>query len=318
MSAITSPFVADRDFSLMYEGEALADGRMDVRDLAPALMALGDLLRDANDLLDPDSPEVSLEIRANPERGSFLVHLVASLPDLTDRAVDLFRSREVSAAATLATLAGAVFGASKGVFWVIKKVGDRQITAIEQDAGGTTLVLDDGTTVLADPNAELLYRSVTIRQHARKVIAPLRRSGVDALRVDADSEPLVIREDDVPAFDAVESVESTEHEVAGWVNEMMLLVEQPAFNDNKWRFHDGGRPFAADLIDDGFRHRVDDGKEAFRSGDTLRCRVRFRQWRSDDGRLRTSYAVEEVLEHIPRQVIGRPTLDLPGPDLTPD
>ena len=35
---------------LAYDGEALASHRMDVRDLAPALMGLGELLNAANEL----------------------------------------------------------------------------------------------------------------------------------------------------------------------------------------------------------------------------------------------------------------------------
>ena len=45
-------------------GPALRDNRMEVRELAPALLALGDLVREANVVANPDQPPVSLQIRA--------------------------------------------------------------------------------------------------------------------------------------------------------------------------------------------------------------------------------------------------------------
>jgi hypothetical protein len=51
-------------FYLAYEGLAVEEGRMPVRDLAPALIALGDVLHQANQVVNPDSPSIDLEFQA--------------------------------------------------------------------------------------------------------------------------------------------------------------------------------------------------------------------------------------------------------------
>ena len=62
-----------------YEGPAVAEYRMPVRDLAPALLALEQAFVRTNLLVNGDSASVSLEIRA-PRQGSFeIVFLVSQL-----------------------------------------------------------------------------------------------------------------------------------------------------------------------------------------------------------------------------------------------
>ncbi|MGH7641171.1 MAG: hypothetical protein ACREOL_09755, partial [Candidatus Dormibacteria bacterium] len=73
--------VAERspEFVLTFEGPALESHRMAVAELAPALLALGDLFHEANEVLNPGSPRVSLEIRAF-DRGSFEIGLSLGQP----------------------------------------------------------------------------------------------------------------------------------------------------------------------------------------------------------------------------------------------
>ena len=48
--------MAEIEFHIAYDGPALVDGRMDVRDLAPALIALGELFQEANGMINPNIP----------------------------------------------------------------------------------------------------------------------------------------------------------------------------------------------------------------------------------------------------------------------
>ena len=61
-------------FSIAYDGPALHDGAMDVRDLAPALLAVGQLFDAANNILNSDHTKVSVNVTATGD-GSFEVFL---------------------------------------------------------------------------------------------------------------------------------------------------------------------------------------------------------------------------------------------------
>ena len=69
--------MASVDFTVSYEGPAVRDGLMDVRELAPALLAAGTLIQKANTVLNGKVSQVSLQVKSDFRRGSFIVSLVA-------------------------------------------------------------------------------------------------------------------------------------------------------------------------------------------------------------------------------------------------
>jgi hypothetical protein len=115
--------VAETTFGITYDGPALAAGTMPVRDLAPALLALGDLFTEASQVLYPDAGPVALNIKATDE-GSFDVHLILEAKDLWDQLVDMFTSDEVTALVNLQNLVIGGVG-SMGLIALVMKCGDR-------------------------------------------------------------------------------------------------------------------------------------------------------------------------------------------------
>lgn len=92
--------MAERTFSLAYLGPSVDDGSMDVRTLAPALLALSDVFRFANETVNPKSPPVALDIRATT-RGSFEIHLILKQPEFLGTLMDFMRGDNVTAVANL-------------------------------------------------------------------------------------------------------------------------------------------------------------------------------------------------------------------------
>jgi hypothetical protein len=139
---------------------------------------------------------------------------------------------------------------------------------------------------------------------AKQVVAPLVREGVTVVKFTTrpeadDRDELVIEDAELPAYDLPEG--DDDDTLVDQEHEMVLEVASVTFIEgNKWRFSDGQQVFFAAVEDPGFLERVDAGREAFRKGDMLRCRVRVVQSRRADG-LHTDRFVMEVIEHIPRQ-----------------
>jgi hypothetical protein len=277
-------------FSLAYGGPALEDGRMAVRDLAPSLLALGDLFNEANEIAFPDAPPVTLEIRAFQE-GSFEVILHLTQSDV----VTFFSDRMALAAATLVTL---VMGAKGGVLAVIRLLHRRKITKREEIAPGMTrLTLDDGTVLETPSSVVLIVQRESVRRYAREVLKPLKQEGIDTFKVvlpQPDEPPLLVRATDMDAFE--EGLADTA--LLDQNVEMVVSITTVSFpKANKWRLSDGIRTFWAGIGDEQFLARVDKGQESFMKGDILRCRVRMQQWQTETG-LRTEFTVTRVLEHI--------------------
>ncbi len=86
-------------FSIKFDGPALASHQMDVRELAPALIALSNLLEEANRIAFPDSDQIRVQIKGNFKSGSFGVDLVA-LQTITNQIVSMLTGPGASAAST--------------------------------------------------------------------------------------------------------------------------------------------------------------------------------------------------------------------------
>jgi hypothetical protein len=287
--------MAETEFDLSYEGDALADGRMAVRDLAPALLALGEIFADASALIEPGRPPAALDIKATSE-GSFVVHLIVGG---WDHLVTIFSGRDADA---LVVLKESVVGAL-GLFALIKRLFGRRITATVEgpEPGAITLTLDDQTSLTVPADVFKLYGNIEVRKKAREVVEPLAKPGVEALAFRQGTDLTVrITSDEVPAF-AAPAVEETP--LGANETEMVLSITTLAFTEgNKWRLTDGTRTFYATIRDEAFIDRIDRGAESFRKGDLLRCRVLIQQSSTPGSGLHTEYEVLPVLEHIPRPV----------------
>lgn len=299
--------MAEASLTVTYEGPALDLHRMDVRELAPALLALADAVQESNEILDPGAPPVSLHISATAE-GSFLLDLILVQPDLPSRLIDAFSGDSATALANLI----AIVGAPSGVIALIVKIRGRKVSSVQPGAPGqVTITLEDGESISFPADTLRVYRSVKVRRRLKRFMEPLSKEGIDAVRLTAD-ETIEVTAEDRTAFD-VADVPATP--IIDQVAPMAVAIASVAFVEgNKWRLSDGDRTFYAAIADETFLGRVDRGQEAFRKGDILRCDMRIVQTQDEDG-LHTEWIVDRVVEHIPAAVPIE--LDLYG-DLDPD
>ena len=66
---------SDTQIQIAYEGRALASHSMDVEQLAPALLAVGQLFAEANHVLNEGRTKANIRVRSDFEHGCFLANL---------------------------------------------------------------------------------------------------------------------------------------------------------------------------------------------------------------------------------------------------
>lgn len=288
--------MAEAALGVTYDGPALADGRMPVRDLAPALLALGEVFAEASVALYPDREPVALNIQATAE-GSFEVQLILEVSGLWDQVVNLLNTDAADALANLMQLVGG----SYGLFAFIRAINRRSIKKREAVVPGRVkLTLEDGETIEVATEVFDLYRNVQVRKSVRQVVEPLARPDVERLDLRTeDTVTVSISALDVEAFEPPEDIDVPLLERE---SEMVLAIASVTFIEgNKWRFSDGERTFFAAIEDTEFLDRVERGLESFRKGDFLECQIRLVQSQRGDS-LHTDYFILKVIRHIPRQV----------------
>lgn len=288
-------------FSIKYDGPALATHEMDVRELAPALVALSDLLEEANRAAYPSAAAVRVSVRGNFKGGSFGVDLIA-VQSMADQLVTLFSGPAATAAANLAGIlsgVGLIGAAGGGLIGVIKWLNGRKPTDIRTEGDKTVFELrleESIETFAVDLVTGRLYQSRLVRQTLARVVKPLERDGIDLFACGRDgATEAVITKDELAAFEfaAKDSVV-----VSNTLAERVLLqIESAVFKeDNKWRFKDGSVSFFAEIADPVFLALVESGVQRFGKRDVLIVDLRRIQSITDNG-LKQEYIVERVRDH---------------------
>ena len=124
--------MSQANVTIAYDGPALRDGAMDVRDLAPALLAAGQIIDAANAVLNGDSARVRVEVRTTGT-GSFEIHLQV-IQGLAEQLVTMLTGPGITAADALATL---VFGTpvATGLIWLIRRCRGKKPHRIRKGVG---------------------------------------------------------------------------------------------------------------------------------------------------------------------------------------
>lgn len=290
--------MAETSFEVKYDGEALRDGRMPVRDLAPALLSLGELFTEASLLLFPENDPVSLEIEATKE-GSFEVGLILQAAGM---AWDQLTTHPMESGGALILFKELVIGGSRdlSLFGLVKWLKGQGITEESEgpEPGQVTIKAGD-TTIIVRSEVAGLNRDSRIRRKLREVVEPLRREGVDALEVRSDSEPTVeLGEEDIPAFDLPDAED--EDILSDQEIDVYLEVLSPTFVEgNKWKFGGLGQTFMAPILDSDFTKKVALHEEMFGAGDQLHASLQIVQKREPStGKIRAERRVLKVFEHI--------------------
>ena len=284
-------------FQLSYDGPAVRDGSMDVQELAPALLSLGDLVRNTNYFLNQDRAQVSVQVQSNFQRGSFEIWLVLNQVVVEHAPQVLFPGGLAEAKQLLELLFGHKLvsgGVIVGVFQLYKMLkGKRPEPRSIKQGDNSTLIIND---IRVEGRTAELYLNDGIRSRVDRVAAPLGKKGFEKLRVVRDNEVVneLLRED-VPA--QIEDGEAELERTLVNTNEALLTVVTANFEKGKWKFSDGTAKFNAEMNDTEFKQRLDNHQEGFYKGDVLRVRMTITQMASPNGNLQARYSIDRVLEH---------------------
>ncbi len=270
--------------TVKFDGEALKGGTMDVEELAPSLLALADLVKRSNSLVNEDRANVRVKVSGGFRHGSFEFD-VELWQTIIQRIGTLFTKENIQSAAELVEIVG-LGGLGTGAVWLIKKLRNRKhnITVIEDNRIEITL---EGNTFNVDARSYELSQDRAFRRYAERFVRPLKKAGIDVLETLASEakEPQRITKDEVDAFDQVEDGADAGEVLHDGSSHQFFEIDNASFREGLvWRLKQGDDRITAHLLDDEFQQRIEDG-ERFGKGDVLEVDLKSVVRRLPDGKL---------------------------------
>jgi len=285
--------MTDTTFSIVYDGEPVAEGTIDARDLAPALLAFADLVDEAAPLIDPNLPRISVRVRPDFQKGSFEVHL--ELANLYAKFVSLFSGPDAQAWSSFFQIIG--LSGVAGVFQLAKHSKGRKPTKVTIERKETvTITFEGDDPITVDNRVWQLFQNIRARKAIEKIMSPLIERGFNLFKIrHGGKETLTVSDNEAGFF-----VAPSEHEgETTSETEARVVIVSPSFNSgNKWLVSDGARTLYVAIRDEAFERSVQVGEEVFRKGDTLHVTLQTTQW-VEDGKLRADYSIAKVHRHEP-------------------
>jgi hypothetical protein len=284
-------------FHLHYDGPALANHEMDVKDIAPALLALGELLEEVNGIVNNNKVKLTVNIKAT-EPGSIDVILSASQSAL-NQAVALFNCDGINAVLNVVDilkLIGIAAGGSSGLLALIKWIKNRSIkniTKVETDK--FKVELEDGAVRVVSKTEIDLFSMLSIRKNVEKIVySPLQKEGVDKVVFLTDNKKEEINKEESKYFEAPPVTEEPIDEIE--IEQSLQIVNISFQQGGKWRFSDGNATFYADILDEEFVDKVQKNLDAFAKDDVLRVKLKRKQ-SIMAGSIKTDYTIIKVIDH---------------------
>ena len=295
---------------------------MDVRELAPSLLALGDLIQASNRILNRERASVLLQVKGEFKTGSFPVGLVVDQSlSIIDYAKELLlQYPQIKDAKDILEIlffyvglpVSGALSVIKFLKWLKNRVPNQSQIVFNTESMAVTINLD-GESKAVTKDVYDIAMSPQAREAIDRMVAPLKRPGIDTLDISEteDGEPVEqISKDDLGAL----TFEQLEGEtLLDTTRDSVLAIIRLSFKpEHKWGFSDGSSKISAKILDFRFWDQIQRGEVKFSKGDQILVRLRTRSYRTPTGDLKSEHFVVEVVRHIAR-ASQLPLLDLEHP-----
>lgn len=285
-------FMSTARFVVAFVGPGVVDGTIDVRDLAPALLSLGEAVDAANRAINGPNVPARVKARATSQ-GSYEVQLDLILQGW-EAIKGVLLSEDSTAALNLLTCLG--FFGSAGLVPLLRWLKGRRPDKLEQN--GSLITITAGSEQFTVSLEVLrLYRDAAVSKSLSDLLDTLETGRVEQIefRSQPGAQPeQVLSQDDRAAFDVARPDDET---VVDETGKMALSIRTLAFQEgNKWRLFDGQNIITATIDDKDFLGRVDRSEIRFANSDLLICDVQSIQRQGIEG-LKTEHIVRKVLEY---------------------
>lgn len=284
---------------------------INVFQLAPTLLALGELIRESNNSIFPEGREIGVNVKPF-RQGSFIVDFTLASPDNLHKLIEFLKPHTLEQLKTLLECIGLVVGGTTagtvGVIRAIRKLKGRPQLVEPAAPGEVRYTSKDGTSFTVKQEVHVLLSNPNIVQNVFNIYAPmLENPGISDIKTFMNGEEkgteVSVKADEVgPMREFAEAVkEASESETTKEVTTTGVLLnpKRGAFEDDPkdWSFRRGGEIITATIKDREFLAKYAAGVIRLNSSDLLTVELLERQKLKGTIVQKPSYEIIKVTDY---------------------
>ncbi len=282
-------------FQVIYDGEALKSNEMNVKDLAPALLGLSDLLEETNQVINGSEAQIQLNVKGTFKTGSFHIDFNV-VQNIFGQITNLFNDPHIAGSAILLGLLGInAKEVSMGLIHFIKWLRGRKIKKITKTGKNKIVITVEDESIEIDERVLSLFKNIRIRKSFDiSITKPLEKEGIDTFKTKYQDNEVIIKKEEREYFkepeiedEIIDNQKITKH---------LQLLTITFVEGNKWKFNDGVSTFSAEIKDLDFLRRVQDGQENFAIDDIFQVELNQKQILTLSG-IKSEIEILKVISH---------------------
>ena len=287
---------------LVYHGTNVVSGSMEVRDLAPAMLAMAALFEAA-------------ALEANGERAKININLKSTSTNSFHLGLEIYNTignqSVMDSLRTASELKEIIFGTGTvgllGVWSLISKLKRRKPETVERDGDIVRITVNgDNKVSNISINVYNLYGEFKVRKAVEDIANIVKSEGIDVIEIRDGNK--VIQRIDKNNVDDFDYNHPDDVLTDNTVSKVFTLVNISFKENNKWRVSDGETTYIASIDDTDFLTQINNNEISFSKGGLLKCQFQTIQ-RSTPAGIKSEYRITKVERYIPSSQLSLPIQD---------
>jgi len=291
--------MSEASVQMAYEGDAVATHMMEVNDLAPALLAIGDLCKNSNRVINGDKVSVKVFVKSDFENKCFQIDFQV-LQTLYGQVMELLQDARITSAKELLEWIGILGGLpTVSLLAYLKLRRGRKVESIKKiDTGNVEVTFEgDNNSVTINQIVLDLSEDNKVIKAVKEVIKPTQIDGIDSVEF-RDKKQVYEKITQSEAVDIISmgSVTGEEDILEPQIIEARLVIHSPVFDEKSeiWRFKYGKDIIRVDISDTTIAHDTLVKGQVY-IGDTYKVKLEISERETEAGNFVNDYKIVEVL-----------------------
>lgn len=308
--------------NFIYQLEGDIQG-VDLKDLSPILLSLGELIQEANAIINPGGRELSIKVKPF-QKGSFLVEMLAFAQTNAQQLIDLVSNENTRSVKEVLEWIGIIVGGTGGLIYAIKWLKGKPKSIQRADEGEYIFINQNDESKTFSSITYALFSNTKIQANIFNVFGkPNKIEGVTGISTllkeeEKTTSQVEITYNETKYFSQYEHPYEV-HDSEETVNETEMIV---FLNPQRGSYQGDKGPYTfvvassndalsrVSITDEDFKQKLISGEIRLHVKDLIKARISIKQKHRNGEIQSPSYEIVEVLDYQKHSRISQSSLEL--------